>query len=690
MEKFEEIKIDNKKEFENLSSNSLDCLSIMFKSYVKDFDDKKLNDNKMYRSTLKLVKPIKNEIIEEGKIKEENQEEKINLCEVLTEKLTEIKKDTLVFFESTRKDLEEKYNQYIKYINDFLLDKENQISKIIGKNGINDNCIFYTKKNLFKQIDEICDLHKNIMNSLEDHVKLLYSFLEQTSLLHQKNPLENFIKNNSNEIFHSWILNKINYEEINISTIIEKTELSEICSDYIGKKSSNEISTNITIEKDENGILPIESKFLTKHYDKFKKIKFIGINKNDSQNILNEIKNKIGNENISNKDYTSLNQLCNLNIINSDIVEDFSKLSFPNLKKLKIKNSTINLSQIISNCLEETRTLIELNIEKIKMSDYALRLFFRALSQKKSIQESLKYLSLKGNELTKINLNEFRLDNCEFTHLVSLDLSKNNIFEFSLDNLKYFQDIEIIDLTDNNISNCLLIERIKEKKKIIKFICLLSNNIFIHNNNKNNLNYINYLSDKISNCQYRIKKLSFSLLFNKNNLNYLTQLKLSPAVKISLCKLDISFCGLNDEALWKFFKNNYGFLNLEELNLSNNFLSDKVFELCSNNDEDIPLSKLHTIDLSGNEIFCRMYEDLKFLENFVDNHHELNRIKLQNTNFLNGIKGIYSSNDNIDHINLIIKKLIDNNIKIVIDEDLFQENKNTPLDKLFIYKNKNY
>ena len=94
--------------------------------------------------------------------------------------------------------------------------------------------------------------------------------------------------------------------------------------------------------------------------------------------------------------------------------------------------------------------------------------------------------------------------------------------------------------------------------------------------------------------------------------------------------------------------------------------------------------------MSGNEIFCRMYEDLKFLENFVDNHHELNRIKLQNTNFLNGIKGIYSSNDNIDHINLIIKKLIDNNIKIVIDEDLFQENKNTPLDKLFIYKNKNY
>ena len=51
-------------------------------------------------------------------------------------------------------------------------------------------------------------------------------------------------------------------------------------------------------------------------------------------------------------------------------------------------------------------------------------------------------------------------------------------------------------------------------------------------------------------------------------------------------KLDLSFCSLNNENLWKFFRNNFGLLNLEELNLSNNFFTDNVFNLSSLSSEE--------------------------------------------------------------------------------------------------------
>ena len=90
----------------------------------------------------------------------------------------------------------------------------------MGGNNKNDNFINYANNNLFKQIDDILEIHENIFSALEDHFNLLYSFLEQTSLIQQKKPIEYFINNFSSDILNCWFLNKIDFNQINLSIII--------------------------------------------------------------------------------------------------------------------------------------------------------------------------------------------------------------------------------------------------------------------------------------------------------------------------------------------------------------------------------------------------------------------------------------------------------------------------------------
>ena len=380
-----------------------------------------------------------------------------------------------------------------------------------------------------------------------------------------------------------------------------------------------------------------------------------------------------------------------MSIIDSNFnIDKLPKLNFPTLKKFKLKKSFITFSYLFDSIFGDTNALIQIYIENINMTDNSLKLFFEYLAPKKSIQETLKHLSFKGNNLTKINFNNYGMKANQLKNLQYLNFSKNNIFEFSTDNFKIFPELKVLDLTDNNISNYLLFESIESQKKVIKFIALLSNNIFIHNNRENNKRYIKYFADKLSSFQHKIKKISFALLFNKDNLEYFSKLKISPAVKISIYKLDLSFCGLIDEDMWKFFRNNFGLLNLYDLNLSNNSLTNNLFNLCSGIQGDILLEKLEMIDLSGNKMECSNIRDLKGLDTFVDNHKELKKIKLQQTNFIAGLNKLIK-NENKDEINNILQRLMEKNIKFVIGEECNNpKNYKEYLYNLLEFKNKSY
>lgn len=689
-----DISVEKEKELDDSrSTNNLDNLSILFKDYIHKFDIDKTQSRKRQRSIYRVSKSLKNEIIGDSIIGDNNKDDSINFYNIIKDKLNEAKQDTLFYLDQTKQKLEKKYNYYIVKISEFLVEKENQISKLLGNNDRNDNFINYANNNLFKQIDDILEIHENIFSALEDHFNLLYSFLEQYSLIQQKKPIEYFINNNSSDILNCWFLNKIDFNQINLTSIISNKELSDLCVGYLSKMN-NKICPIITIEKDKDGNLPVETDILYKNLNKLNKIKFVGLSKENVSNLLKDIQKSKKKINISEKNGNpppNAKKLKSLSIIDSNFnIDKLPKLNFPTLKKFKLKKSFITFSYLFDSIFGDTNALIQIYIENINMTDNSLKLFFEYLAPKKSIQETLKHLSFKGNNLTKINFNNYGMKANQLKNLQYLNFSKNNIFEFSTDNFKIFPELKVLDLTDNNISNYLLFESIESQKKVIKFIALLSNNIFIHNNRENNKRYIKYFADKLSSFQHKIKKISFALLFNKDNLEYFSKLKISPAVKISIYKLDLSFCGLIDEDMWKFFRNNFGLLNLYDLNLSNNSLTNNLFNLCSGIQGDILLEKLEMIDLSGNKMECSNIRDLKGLDTFVDNHKELKKIKLQQTNFIAGLNKLIK-NENKDEINNILQRLMEKNIKFVIGEECNNpKNYKEYLYNLLEFKNKSY
>ena len=676
------------------STNNLDNLSILFKDYIHKFDIEKMQNKKRQRSIYRVSKTFKSEIMGDSIVGDVKEDDSINFYNIIKDKLTEVKQDTLFYLDQTKQKLEKKYNYYIVKISEFLVEKENQISKLLGNNDKNDNFINYASNNLFKQIDDILEIHGNIFSALEDHINLLYSFLEQYSLIQQKKPIEYFINNNSSDILNCWFLNKIDFNQINLTSIISNKELSDLCAGYLSKMN-NKICPIITIEKDKDGNLPVETDILYKNLDKLNKIKFNGLSKENVSNLLKDIQKSKKKINITEKNGNNsqnAKKLKSLSIIDSNFnIDKLPKLNFPALKKFKLKKSFITFSYLFDSIFGDTNSLIQIYIENINMTDNSLKLFFEYLAPKKSIQETLKHLSFKGNNLTKINFNNYGMKANQLKNLQYLNFSKNNIFEFSTDNFKIFPELKVLDLTDNNISNYILFEAIESQKKAIKFIAMLSNNIFIHNNHESNKRYIKYISDKLSTFQHKIKKISFALLFNKDNLEYFSKLKISPAVKISIYKLDLSFCGLFNEDVWKFFRNNFGLLNLYDLNLSNNLLTNNLFNLCSGIQGDILLEKLEMIDLSGNKMECTNIKDLKGLDTFVDNHKELKKIKLQQTNFIAGLNKLIKTDNNKDEVNNIIQRLSEKNIKFVIGEECNNpKNFKEYLYNLLEFKNKSY
>ena len=679
------------------STNNLNNLSSLFYNYISKFDSDEVPEKaNRQRSIYKLRLSCRSDNNADNNEPNNNIDDNINLYNIIKDQLTEVKNDTILYLDKIKQKLELKYNNFIKKINELLIEKENQLSKVLGGQNKNDNFINYANKNLFNQIDDILEIHDNIFSALEDHFNLLFSFLEQTSLIQQKKPIESFINNNSYDILNCWFLNKIDFNQINLSNIISNKELSDLCAGYLVKLHNKNINPTLTIQKSNKENLPIEIEILYKNVTRLNKLKFLDLDKKDVNEILNEIneiKKKNTNEgnNQNEERITNAKKLKSLSIIHSNIlVDNLPKITFPALKKFKLKRSYTTFTYLFDYIFGETNSLIEITIEKIKMTDNSLRIFFDYLSKKKAILETLKNLSFKGNNITKVNFMDSNLKSFQLKNLQYLNLSKNNIYEFCPDNFKLFPELNVLDLTDNNISNNLLFQTIKREKNI-KCLALLSNNIFIHNNRKNNIKYIKYISDVISVFEHKIKKVSFSLLFNKDNIEHLTKLKISPALKISISKLDLSFCGLNDENLWKFFRNNFGLLNLEELNLSNNFLTDNTFNLCSGIKGDILLEKLHMIDLSGNDIRCSNIFDIKGLDSFVDNHSELKKIKLQQTLFVDGLKKLVEGKDNKNEIKNIISKLYVKEIQLVVEKDLNEcVNSNEIIKNLFSYKNKTY
>jgi hypothetical protein len=669
LEEKQETKIIGDVEIKNVSNNNLYYLGNLFRDVVNKYDMEDGNTKqtrKLIRKTITKKKNLNNNPISE--------QQPFNFNDIINVQLNEVKQNTLSYLDKAKIELDKRYSLYIKKINNYINENELKISKVFPNFETNENFMNYADDTIFKQIDYLLEIHENIFSALEDHITLLFTFLDQISLIKQKNPFEHFLNTNSNEILNCWFLSKIDFNKLSLSNVIINKDLSDLVSGYLCKKRDNNFA-KITIQKDTKGNLSLESEFLRDNINNLEKLKFLGLSSDSVNEILKNLnKKQINKKKIIEDNIQIGKKLHSISIIESNFCHnDLPKLSLPILRKAKIKKSSFPLNYFFDSIIGQTSFLKKIDIQNCKMNDKDFLEFFYYLGQKKYLQDSIQYLGFSGNELTYINLKKFMLKGGQLKNLQYFDLSKNNIYEFVTDNFKAMPMLKVLDLSDNNISNYAFFDSIFALYKKNKMPCmvLLSNNIFVSNNKINNRDYRKYIYQNLTTFKYKIKKVNLTLLYNKDTIEELTTLRISPSVKISLVKLNLSFCGIKTETIWKFFQNNFGLLNLVSLNLSYNFISNNFFSLCAG--QDILLEKLKIIDLSMNLINCKDMDELKKIEIFINNYQKLKKIKIQRNEFVIDIINLYKNN--LEQINKLIDNLKKKEIKFYIESKYTIDNR---------------
>jgi hypothetical protein len=139
--------------------------------------------------------------------------------------------------------------------------------------------------------------------------------------------------------------------------------------------------------------------------------------------------------------------------------------------------------------------------------------------------------------------------------------------------------------------------------EIPSILGLESANLYLLNNELFD-KYYKQLKDKLSlksekMIYYNISYMNISYIPKSKNAEYFNDFIFHENIILNLKKLDLSYCGLKNDIFFKFVKNNKGFLNLRNLNLTGNNFDDKFFE------EYLELdifNKLEHLNLSSNYI----------------------------------------------------------------------------------------
>jgi hypothetical protein len=208
-------------------------------------------------------------------------------------------------------------------------------------------------------------------------------------------------------------------------------------------------------------------------------------------------------------------------------------------------------------------------------------------------------------------------------------LHKNSIYNFGID-LEKFPKMKLLDLSSNSFNNDYIMNNmIKNKNNLVLF----NDNIFISNCEENNNIYIDYLKKRLKVLNFGLKILHLCFAYDEKTQIKLEKLELSQSIKISLIKLDLSFCGLKTYTVIKFLKKNYGLFSLKVLDLKYNNIESDIFEKC--NCDEINLEKLTSLNLSENQIDCQKYEENEYLIKFIEKQEKLEIIKFYYCPFFN-------------------------------------------------------
>ena len=593
----------------NNNNNNNNILSSLYIDYQNNEQDNE-------EGNIKRINSVQlNEIYKRNCIFDFNINENDDFIKMVLAKLDEIEKKSESIFNNLINQYKICYDEYRKRIIEYLKDKEKNISKVNENQKINANLSNYAKNNIFKKINHLSEIHDNIINNIENNFELLNIFLSEKDLINKQNPLQDFLINHSTMIYFSSVLSRFKFEEIDISKI-RKINYYNKYLEYLNSEKKDESIISYRISKDN---IETSLKFL----ESSSGIKTIKVKDVAPENLI-KIINVFG----KNIDYLDKFKIKNCKF-------DFQKGNEGKIKskEVKIKNGIIfNLKQFSEIFIRFNTSLINLYLEKVDMSNFGFKTLMVNLYKNNNILNNLEYLSLSGNEITSIN-REAENDpyfTQKFKKLKILDLSKNDIYKFEMPLIK-FPELKLLDLSSNSILSSLYMDfYIKEEKNKL---VLFNNNIFISNCSNNNVRYNEYLCKILQKLDFDLKILNLSFTYNVDNQNSLEKLKLSPALKISLLKIDLSYCGLCTDVLINFLKNNFGLFSLQKLKLDYNNIQCDIFEKLLY--DDILLENLNVLDLNQNKINCEKYIENECLIKIIQKFTNLKCIKLVDSSFYN-------------------------------------------------------
>ena len=546
-------------------------------------------------------------------------------------KLEEIKNSSISRINNSVDKYKINYEIFKKKILKFIEEKEDKLSKIINNNYKNEVILNYVIDNIFNQINHSIEIYDNIMNNIEDNIELLNNFLENSEIINQKKQREFFLNNNYKNVLNCSLLNKFNFKEIDNIDII-KNNYYENYFNFLFEEKKEEVKKTFILNKGEKEKekekFNNKLQYFNKNFNLINNLKINGIDSDDLEKIIEIFHNQERNNSLKKVTFKNFNFTKK---IDGEKLKKI-KIEINNIKKIKFnKGQYFSTGIIFYLFLNKADHLKNLSLEKVNMSNIGLNKLMLLFKLKPDILENLEYLSLEGNSISVVKNDIFKSDvmkNKLFKNLKIMNFRKNNIYKFEI-GLQLLPKLILLDLTSNSLLTGPIMENmIKAKDKLILF----NDNIFITNNYNNNNTYINYLNRQLPNLNFGLKVLHLGFTYDKEKQELLEKLKFSPSMKISLIKLDLTFCGITSNVLANFLKNNYGLFSLQILKLKYNNLDSTIFEKLISN--QIYLEKLKVLDLSENEIPCKEYEESVGLIKFIEKHKNLEGIKFMNSSFI--------------------------------------------------------
>ena len=164
-----------------IKDNNINILSKLFVDFKNN--DEADEESKFRRKYSEQI----NEIFQMNSLLDLDIEKNDDFSSIILARLDKIEKKSESRFKVLINQYKECYNEYKKRIIDYLKKNEKNINKAIEKQQNNENFSKYAYHNIFNKINNLTEIHDDIINNIEDNYNLLNKFLKEDDLINKQN-----------------------------------------------------------------------------------------------------------------------------------------------------------------------------------------------------------------------------------------------------------------------------------------------------------------------------------------------------------------------------------------------------------------------------------------------------------------------------------------------------------------------